>query len=101
MSSRPDPATDLVGSLRWIMERLEALEDHKGEKLLSASAAAVNFGHGRNYLLQPWRIPGFGLKGTRHTLSAWTAWLDRPEAERRAEWDAMSIKDRRAARGAA
>lgn len=98
MSGRPDPAADLVGSLRWIMDRLDALEAREGERRLSASAAAVALGFGRNYLLKPWRQPGFGANGTRHALSAWVAWLARPETERRAEWDAMSIKARRAVR---
>jgi len=98
--ARPDPALDLVGSLRWIMDRLEVQEHERGERRVSARRAALLMGFSDNYLHQPWRIPGFGAAGTRHSLSDWKEWLARPEAERRAEWDTMPVGQRRRARGA-
>jgi len=100
--TRPDPASDLVGSMRWLMDQIEAMKQSSSGRRLSASAAAEALGYGPRYLHgKPWCIPGFGLSGNLHTLGAWETWLARPEAERRAEWDAMGIRSRRLARGVA
>lgn len=100
--ARPDPACDLVGSLRWIMDHVEALEQEKAERRVGASEAARQLGYGDSYFRgRPWRVPGFGLQGTMHSVAVWKAWIARPEVDRRAEWDAMSLKDRRRAQGVA
>jgi len=99
--NRPEPS-DIVGSLAWIMDKIEAAERRDNERRLNAAEAARAMGHKPSYFHgQPWRVPGFGLSGTQHTFAAWCAWVERPEAERRAEWDAMSVKQRGLARGAA
>jgi hypothetical protein len=100
--TRPDPAIDLIGSIRWLMDRVEAIEHREDERKVSARAAALALGYPVGYCHgKPWRVPHYGKGGTRHPLSAWKEWLDAPEAERRAGWDAMSLADRRRVRGAA
>lgn len=100
--SRPDPALDLVGYLRWLGDEIEALKLGQSERRLNAAEAATALGYKASYFHgTPWRIPGFGIRGYRHTLADWQAWAARPEAERRAEWDAMPRTERRRARGAA
>ena len=100
--ARPDPGVDLMGFLRWLGDRVEALEKKDGSRRLNATEAARALGfHERFIHGRPWRVPGFGLHGTLHPLSIWRDWLNRPEADRRAEWDAMTTVDRRKARGLA
>lgn len=54
------------------------------------SVDARELGYNARYFHgHPWRIPGFGLQGMMHPLRDWREWTDRPEAERRSEWDAM------------
>lgn len=98
--THPEP-TDIVGSLAWIMDQIEDLKAIRGAERVNLAEAERRMGYRRGYLSKPWRVPGFGLNGTQHTFEAWCAWVARPEAERRAEWDAMSVPDRRKARGAA
>lgn len=101
MSERPNPA-NIVECNLWIMDHIEALERARDEKRIIAVEAAVALGYAPRYFRgRAWRVPGFGLNGTMHSLSAWREWLDRPETERRAEWDAMSLKERRKIRGVA
>jgi len=97
---RPDPAADLVGALRWTMEALEQLLERDGSRLLSPTEAERELGYKRGYLQKPWRMPGLGLKGRRHALRMWDAWMtDLTEGERRAEWEALPLGQRRRARG--
>jgi len=94
--SRPDPATDLIGYLRWLGDKLESMEEGRKARRVSASEAARNIGHSESYFRgKPWRIPGFGATGTMHSMTEWEAWLSRPEAERRQEWDTMGVKARK------
>ena len=95
------PATDVVGSLDWIMDHLVELLRDRDTKRLCASEAARVLGFHERYFGKPWRIPEFGLHGIRHTLATWKSWLARPEAERRSEWDLLPMQSRRNARGAA
>jgi hypothetical protein len=100
--SRPDPATDLIGYLRWLGDQLEALQAERMSEKLSAQQAATLMGyHPRFFHGRPWRIPGFGMSGTLHSLAEWKAWTDRPEVERRSEWEKMPLKEKNKARGAA
>lgn len=48
---------------------------------------------------RPWRIPDFGINGYMHSLGDWRTWNARPEAERRTQWDALTMVERRSARG--
>jgi hypothetical protein len=98
--SRPEPS-DIVGSLEWIMDQIEAINAARGAERINIAEATQRMGYKRGFLNKPWRVPGFGLSGNQHTFAAWCAWIERPEVERRAEWDAMSVKQRGLARGAA
>jgi len=99
--SRPDPATDLVGALRYVMDGLDDLKRDRAARKHNASEAARELGYNARYFHgRPWRIPSFGLHGLMHPLSVWKAWDERPEAERRAEWDAMPVAERTKARRA-
>lgn len=93
---------DLMGFLRWLGDRVEALERADSSRRMNASQDAAALGFGSRYFHgKPWRIPEHGLHGMLHPLSVWKDWAARPEADRRAEWDAMNAIDRRRARGAA
>lgn len=99
MTARPDPALDLVGYLRWLGDRIEQFQSSMDNVKLGAATAAVALGYKRGYFHgKPWRIPGFGQGGYMHTLQVWRDWDHRPEADRRAEWDAKNPVDRRKAR---
>jgi hypothetical protein len=99
MDAHPNPS-DIVGSLEWIMDRLAFLFDAQGTQRLNASQACAELGYPRGYLhSRPWRIPGFGANGLPPTRRDWETWLARPEIERRAEWDAMPVAQRRKIRG--
>jgi len=97
LAERPDPA-NIVQSMAYIMdrlERLEALAEVKTEKLLTMSDAARELGYSAGYFHgRPWRVPEFRT-GRWHTLEAYKAWLERPETERRAEWDLLDPAERR------
>ncbi len=96
MSIRPDPAQDLVGYLRWLGDKVEALDAARDTYRICATEAARRLGyHPRYFHGRPDRIPGFGLSSKVHTLTEWVEWLSRPEAERRAEWDAIPTRERR------
>lgn len=100
--TRPDPALDLIGYLRWLGDRIEALDGERRSEKISARKAAEQLGyHPRFFHGRPWRIPGFGLDGTIHSLADWEAWAARPEVERRSEWERMPLKEKNKARGAA
>jgi hypothetical protein len=102
VSPRPDPAVDLVGALRWIMDKIEENERREDGRRVSARAAALALGFPAGYCHgKPWRVPRFGLEGTRHALSVWREWLSIPEAKRRSDWDAKPITERRKIRGVA
>ena len=95
-STRPDPAADLVGYLRWLGDKLESMEAGNKSRRVSASEAARVMGYSDSYFRsKPWRVPGFGASGTMHSLAEWESWLERPEAERRSAWDAMDVRARR------
>jgi hypothetical protein len=99
-AERPDPGTNLIEYLRWLGDRVEALFDQQDGRRMSASEAARELGYNARYFHgHPWRVPGFGLKGMMHSLQAWREWNDRPEAERRATWDAMPAREQAKARG--
>jgi len=95
-STRPDPAADLVGYLRWLGDKLESMEAANNGRRVSASEAARVMGYSPSYFRgKPWRIPGFGASGTMHSMAEWKTWLARPEADRRSEWDSFGVKERR------
>lgn len=96
--TRPDPRSDLMGYLDWLGDRIEtalslrdaaALLPGQAEKALARSKGSLCAAR------YPWRIPEHGAKGPRHSLATWRAWLETPERERRAEWDALTRKQRR------
>jgi hypothetical protein len=104
--TRPDPTTASYAEIvTAIFDRLDAIESRiRGEdgQLLAPAAAARALGLGRNYFIsRPWRIPNYGAGLGRYQLSEYRAWLDRPEAVRREEWEAMPATRRRNLRGAA
>jgi len=102
MTARPAP-TDIVGTLAYLADRIDELAAERGAIRYCAAHAAEKLGYQPcHFYGKPWRIPTFGLEFDReYTLDEWRDWLKRPEAERRAEWDAMPVRDRRLARGAA
>jgi len=99
-NTRPDPA-NLVQVNIWLMDHMEALERARDEKRYCAADAGRLLGiEPYHFHSRPWRVPTFGLKyDGLYPLTEWRAWLERPEAERRAEWDAMSPSARKKARG--
>jgi hypothetical protein len=100
---RPRPApTDIVGSLAYIMDRLDVITSEREERRVSATAAAKLLGYSDGYCKgRPWRIPFFGAKGYRHSVAVWRAWLDRPDVDRHSEWDRIGVAERRKIRGVA
>lgn len=101
-TTRPDPAHDLVGALRYVMDALDELRRERDERRIGPTAAARALGYCESaFRGKPWRVPFFGLHGLMHGLTTWEAWNARPEVERRAEWDAMDIETRRKAQGVA
>jgi hypothetical protein len=93
--TRPE-ATDIVGSLAWIMDKLADLEAGRMAQRLKATQAARALGLDEHYFnAKPWRIPEFGVTGLPPTLSEWQAWLEIPEKDRRVKWDSMDLATRR------
>ena len=92
----PDPADDLVGYLRWLGDMVVSIKEGYKARRVTATEAARTNGYPDTYFRgKPWRIPGFGASGTRHSMADWDAWLARPESERRSEWDSLGVKERR------
>lgn len=87
---------DIVAMLAYIADRLDAIEGAKGSEMLSASAAAREFGLSLQTLLKPWNVPGFKRHGTRFDRRTWTDWLATPEKQRRSDWDMMDWRERSA-----
>lgn len=100
--TRPD-STDIVGTLAYLADAIDEIKRGRDEERFSQTDAARRLGLNQSHCWgKPWRVPTFGLEyDGMYPLSQWRAWLERPEAERRAEWDAMPLKDRSAARGLA
>lgn len=97
----PDPFNQVEVN-RWMIEQIVALDRGHAEKRVNASEAARALGYNQKFFHgKPWRIPGFGLSGFQHSISEWKSWNERPEAERRSEWESMSLRSRRNARGIA
>jgi hypothetical protein len=98
---RPDPfKAPLQEILAYMLDELAELHEERDSHRVSATEASRLLGYSPSYFRgHPWRIPGFGLRGTFHPLGEWKAWDKRPEIERRAEWDAMPSDQRRRARG--
>lgn len=98
--NRPDP-TDIIGTLAYIVERVEEVARQKDETRYGPTLAAQKLGfHKAHCWSKPWRVPTFGLEfDGEYPLSQWQAWFARPEAERRAEWDALPLAKRSVARG--
>jgi len=91
-----------MGYLDWVGDHIERIERERDEKRINATEAALELGfNSRFFHGRPWRWPQFGIGGPKYPLSEWRAWTARPEADRRAEWDAMNAIDRRRARGVA
>lgn len=99
MSMVPDARQDLAGAINYLISLELENRESRSERKLSTSAMSRELGYSADYLRRPWRQPGFGAAGTMYTRREWEAWLERPEAERRAEWDRMSASDRARARG--
>ena len=98
MSDRPDPSTDFVGSIRWLMERFDRFEkivaDANPERRITAVEAARRLGLPKKYFYQPWRVPGFADSGSLHTLAEWREWMDaKPDRERRKEFDTTGRRE--------
>jgi hypothetical protein len=98
--NRPDPATDFVGSIKWLMEKFEDLErflDANPERKITAAEAARRLGLPGRYFYQPWRIPGFAASGSLHTLTEWKHWMDeKSDRERRRDFDTAGLRKRKA-----
>lgn len=95
-AARPDPAANLIESLRWIMDGIDEIRHERAERRISATEAAKLLGHSESYIRgHPWRIPDFGRAGTLHSFASWKAWMSIPEAQRRSDWDAIPVKERR------
>jgi len=92
MCDRPAPSTDFVGSIRWLMERVDRFErivaEGSPERRITAAEAARRLGLPKKYFYQPWRVPGFAASGSLHTLAEWREWMDaKSDRERRQEYD--------------
>jgi len=101
MPPRPEPE-NIVQSMNYLMDGLDELRSIvgelrrvQGEELLFATEAMQELGYQKKYAHgKPWRYPNY-LSDRPHTLAAWRAWFKKPEAERRAGWDALSPAARR------
>jgi len=99
---RPDPAQDMVGYLRWLGDRLEALDTKLGAIRMDATEAARTLGYKPGFFYgKPWRIPGFARLGYKHTLAEWEAWIAIPDRERKLQWESLPVDVRKSIRGAA
>jgi hypothetical protein len=84
------------------MDRLETIERMRDEKRVNALEAARTLGYPERYFHgKPWRMPNFSQSGSLHALSVWREWMQRPEVDRRSEWEALPLNARRRARGLA
>jgi hypothetical protein len=99
----PDARQDLAGAVNFLINLVDELRRGRDEERIDAAQASRLLGYkDKQYCSRfPWRVPGFGLHGRMHSLRAWREWIDRPEAQRRSEWDKMSLKERRLAQGIA
>lgn len=106
LGPHPNPRENPLAFYEWLGDAAEAIlgyiqQQHSGRRV-SASEAARELGYNPRFFHgRPWRIPGYGLKGTMHTLAEWEDWIARPEAERRSEWETMPLNQKRNARGVA
>jgi hypothetical protein len=106
---RPDPATDFIGSVRYLIsleesnaERLSALENSIGvknyltTKELAARWRCSPFSLSR----EPWKLPNFGRADKGRSPKMWAmatveAWEAVPDEEHRREWELMSADAKR------
>jgi len=103
MSDRPDPSTDFVGSIKWLMDKFERFErivaEANPERNITAAEAARRLGLPRQHFYQPWRIPGFCEGGSLHTLDEWKNWMEeKSDRERRQEFDTLGRRALKRAR---
>lgn len=111
--TRPD-RTDILGMLEYLNHRIDEVRE-SARKMIDLSAM-TRYGIEELAEVQelapctvsrsPWKLPNFGrpdIMGKRRLWLGSTvrAWYERPEDERRAEWDAMSAAERRKAMGKA
>ncbi len=97
----PDPFNQVEVN-RWMIAHIAALEQEREGRRINATQAALELGYSESFFRgHPWRIPGFGITGTLHSLAAWRSWNERPEIDRKLEWDNMPLDQRRKARGIA
>ena len=69
--SDPDPFNQIEIN-RWLVAQIRELRLAREDQRISATQAAIQLGHSASYFRgRPWRIPAFGLKGHRHSLSIW------------------------------
>lgn len=106
MSNRPDPSTDFVGSIRWLMEKFDRFEkivaEANAERKITAFEAARRLGMPAKHFYQPWRVPGFAEGGSLHTLAEWREWMEaKSDRERRQEFDTLGRRALKRARATA
>lgn len=112
VTGRVDPRKDLLGALEYLIEQQERIAAELAEFTSTYALRTVTIDelaemHGctaqtmRNC---PWKLPRYGRADIgqaprRWLMSTVRSWYARPEDERRAEWDAMSARERRAVLG--
>lgn len=110
---RPDPATDFIGSVRYLMDleesnaqRLSALEESVGVKkyLTTRELAARYRCHVSTFNRDPWKLPNFGRADKGRSPKMWAmatvkAWEAVAEEEHRRDWELMSSDAKREALG--
>lgn len=106
----PDARLDIAGAvnalfavLDRIEARLDAMETRE-TRMVGLSELANMQGISLNTIhVQPWRLPGFGTKAQKRKPMLFLRkdvdeWLTRPLDERRVEWQAMTMDERKAIR---
>ncbi len=112
---KPDARCDLSGAINFIVDRVLYLEQKlaqienkdatKASDTLTVKDIMADQAVSRSLIdKSPWKLPNwgrsdFGMSPKRWRRETYIAWMETPEDERRAKWDAMGIQERRKARG--
>jgi hypothetical protein len=88
--------------LDYIADRLEAIAEGRDAERVGPTEAARLLGYPRGHLspsAHPERIPYLGARGTLHPVRTWRTWNEVPDGARLRQWDALTLKQRRAILG--
>lgn len=100
-----DARQDLAGAVNELVAKVLSQENSLrlllGEIIITTGEIAKRQGVSRStFYREPWRLPNYGRKPDQESpkgwfLSAYKAWIDIPEEERRKNWELMSYRERR------